>query len=86
MMTTELGIDPDAHYTIRGWRGVAWYYVGPESAPTPDTEWDGIEEPTGLVLMCMVGDDRVFPFDPSDLTLLDEADYCSGCGQVGCGH
>jgi hypothetical protein len=32
----------------------------------------------------MVGDDRVFVVEVDDLTRLDDGDYCSQCGQVGC--
>jgi len=32
----------------------------------------------------MVGDNRIFTFDVSDLTPV--SDYCAGCGQTGCGH
>lgn len=43
-------------------------------------------QPTGMVRAVMVGDDRVHIVDPDDLTEIDEDDYCSGCGQIGCGH
>ena len=71
-------------YTIDGWRGIAWYVDRIETAPDEDTEWTGIEEPTGNVVCVMVGDDREFVFDPDDLTEVPEDDYCHECGQVGC--
>ena len=32
----------------------------------------------------MVGDDQVHLVAISDLSPLDEEDYCGGCGQIGC--
>jgi len=32
----------------------------------------------------MVGDDRIQYVDNSDLKLIDDDDFCGGCGQVGC--
>ena len=72
-------------YRVRGYHnGVAWWVWGWETVPTEDTEWDGIEARTGRVVAMMVGDDQRFTFDPADLTPLDRAEYCGGCGQVGC--
>ena len=34
----------------------------------------------------MVGDDREMYKDNDALTLIDDDDFCSGCGQVGCAH
>lgn len=34
----------------------------------------------------MVGDDHVHYVDPSDLSPLDDDEFCGGCGQIGCGH
>src|SRR5262249_51371969 len=73
-------------YTVDGWGGVAWYARGWETAPTEDTEWDGIEERTGKVVMTMVGDDRRFVVDLDDITPLEREAYCGECGQVGCTH
>lgn len=39
-----------------------------------------------MVRAVMVGDDRVHEIDVDDLTEISEDDYCSGCGQIGCGH
>ena len=71
-------------YTADGYRGVAWRIIGREMQETPDTEWDGIYEPTGHIIACMVGDDRPFSFDPDELTRIADEDYCAGCGQIGC--
>lgn len=43
-----------------------------------------IEVPDRWVCV-MVGDDRLFSFDEEDLQVIDEDEYCVGCGQVGCG-
>ena len=73
-------------YTVRGYRGIAWYALGWETAPDRDTEWTGIAERTGNVVAVMVGDDRRFRFDPDELTPIARESYCGGCGQLGCGH
>lgn len=38
------------------------------------------------VIAVMVGDDRDHVIPVEDLTLLNEDEFCHGCGQVGCGH
>lgn len=73
-------------YTVKGYRGIAWYALGWETEPTQDTEWDGIEQRTGRVVCVMVGDDRHFAFDEDEITPLDREAYCGVCGQIGCGH
>jgi hypothetical protein len=73
-------------YTVKGYRGIAWYVLGWEIEPTEDTEWDGIEERTGKIVAVMVGDDRRFVFDADEITALPREDYCGECGQIGCTH
>lgn len=41
---------------------------------------------TSVVRAVMVGDDRELEVDRSELKLISDDDYCSGCGQIGCGH
>ena len=72
-------------YAVAEYGGVAFYYDGPETKPDEDTEWSGIENETGMVRMVMVGDDRVHIIDPDDVSVIADEDYCSGCGQIGCG-
>jgi len=48
-----------------------------------DDDFETVE--TGRLLVRMVGDDRDISADPDDLEPIDEDDYCSGCGQLGCG-
>lgn len=83
-------VDDDAFpadaYRTNDYNGVAWYVLGWETEPTEDTEWDGIEERTGRVVLVMVGDDRHFVYDLEDITPLEREDYCGECGQIGCGH
>lgn len=77
--------DFDATYVAEGWSaGVAWRVTHWETEADEDTEWTGIENPTGLLVAHMVGDDRDFRFEPDQLTPIDEDAYCSCCGQVGC--
>jgi hypothetical protein len=58
--------------SIRGWRGVAFHVL----------------EVTGdrRVKAVMVGDNRVHHEDIEDCTPLKDDEYCSECGQIGCGH
>jgi len=52
---------------------------------TDEGEWvDDID--SGRVLVVMVGDDHKHTVDVSDLTKINEDDFCDGCGQIGCGH
>lgn len=73
-------------YTVRGYRGIAFYVIGWEVEPTEDTEWDGLEARTGRVVVVMVGDDRREAVDLEDLEALPRRDYCGVCGQIGCAH
>lgn len=73
-------------YTTADYDGIAWYALGWQTEPTEDTEWDGIEQRTGLVVMVMIGDDRHFSYDPDDIKPLDREAYCGVCGQIGCAH
>ena len=41
---------------------------------------------SGRIVVVMVGDDKEHTVDVTDLTKLDELDYCLECGQIGCGH
>lgn len=75
----------DSAYTVAGYSpGIAFWLWGAEVAPDEDTEWTGIEEPTGAWVVSMIGDDRRFAVDPDDITPIAREDYCAGCGQVGC--
>ena len=74
-------------YTVDGWgQGVAFYVRGWELEADEDTEWSGIKNRTGQVVVTMVGDDRKFAVDPDDVHPINEDDYCHECGQVGCCH
>ncbi len=33
----------------------------------------------------MVGDDHEWHLDATDLHQIEDDEYCSGCGQIGCG-
>lgn len=71
---------------VEGYDGVAWRVIGDEMKDGEDTDWSGVQYPTGNVEVRMVGDDRTFVFEPGELTLIDEDEFCHGCGQIGCGH
>ena len=38
------------------------------------------------VVAHMIGDDKDWTFDITDLTPLDDEAFCRECGQIGCGH
>lgn len=81
---TDAEAFPAPAYKVKGCGGVAWWALGWQTEPDEDTAWSGQEARTGKVVMCMVGDDRLTPFDPDDITPLGEDDYCPECGQTGC--
>lgn len=56
-------------YRIDGWDGIAWYRIGYKG---------------GDSLMVMVGDDRVFEVETEHVHRIEDKDYCSACGQIGC--
>ena len=79
------GFDFTARYKVEGEGGIAWYAVHYEKVYDEDYEWTGIEgENKERVVCIMVGDDREFTFDVEDLVKLDDGDYCTECGQLGC--
>lgn len=74
-------------YKVAGWgAGIAFRVFGWETEPTEDTEWDGIEQRTGQVVVVMIGDDARHLCDPDDLEPIERESYCGVCGQVGCSH
>jgi hypothetical protein len=74
-------------YRVSGWgKGIAFYVLGWETEPDEDTEWTGIEERTGRVVVVMVGDDARHVVDEEDIEPLPREDYCGSCGQIGCYH
>lgn len=80
----EILADPYDRFSVNVYPGVAWRAKRAETAPDSDTEWTGIEEPTGRVVMVMIGDNVEFSIDPDDVTRLDDDAYCPDCGQIGC--
>lgn len=42
------------------------------------------EENTDWVRAVMVGDDTIYTVEVTDLTPLEEGEFCAECGQVGC--
>ena len=69
-----------------GKRDVAWNILGWEMVNNEDTEWSGYQERTGNLVAVMVGDDHHFSVARADVKELSVAEFCSGCGQIGCGH
>jgi hypothetical protein len=74
-------------YRVEGYGGVAWHVTGHEEALDEDYEWTGIKTVIeDRVVAHMVGDDENFTFGVDDLTPLEDDEFCSECGQIGCGH
>lgn len=71
-----------AAYRVDSYPGVAWRFVG---QATYVDEWSGDEVEHDWVRLVMIGDDRVHEVDPSEVHPLDAGEFCTECGQVGCG-
>lgn len=74
-------------YKVDGWSGIAWR--ADEHAEENLADWSDDEpiwERDETRVVChMIGDDRPFTFGVDELTAINDEDYCSGCGQIGCG-
>ena len=95
----ENGIDFDAHYQVKGWRGIAFYLLGwnaenvAQMCYSTDDDGNEIEIESGdyelqadysNVVAIMVGDDRRHVVSTDDLIILAEDGFCRECGQTGC--
>ncbi len=83
-----LEVDFNATYRIQGHDGIAWLAKDEEGneweEQTGDGEW--VDDPSsGRVRAVMVGDDHEWIHDITDLVILEDDEYCSCCGQIGCG-
>lgn len=92
--------DFNRRYKREGWDGVAFFVTGYAPMMT-EVEDSFVDEETGetcytydvviddnpnMVIAVMVGDDIEWHVDVDELTAINDDDYCSGCGQIGCGH
>lgn len=79
-------LNDSARYQVANQGAIAWRFAAAQVSVMYD-EWgdDVDQELTGMVWMVMIGDDRRWLFDPEDVSEIDDEDYCSGCGQIGCG-
>ena len=79
------GVDFEAAYKVEGYGGIAWRLIGYHTYRDEDYEWSGIEEvDRSRVNAVMIGDDRVFTLEVSEVTPISEDEYCPECGQIGC--
>lgn len=96
-MSAQDELDFTATYKVAGHGGVAWRidsYVSErvlveeswdeDECSVEYAEWEEVFDTT-RVKCHMVGDDSVWEHDVSDLTKLEDDEYCSCCGQIGCG-
>lgn len=80
-------IDFDARYRVDGHEGIAFYLRGFVTTVEYDyADGEYIEDvDTSMVRAVMVGDDREHIIDVDDLRPIGDDEYCSCCGQIGCG-
>ena len=64
-------IDTTKRYRVRGFSGVAF---GIQS----------YDEEENSAIVVMVGDDRPWTILASDMTPLNDTEFCRDCGQIGC--
>jgi hypothetical protein len=67
------GMAPDDQFES----GQTYYCDGSCEEPQPDET---------RVIAVMVGDDRRHTFDADELVPISDNEFCSECGQIGCGH
>lgn len=90
--------DFNAHYKREGWDGVAWFVTGyaPKMTEVEDSfiDEDGetcytydviVDDDPERVIAVMIGDDIEWHVEIDELTAISDDDYCSCCGQIGCG-
>ena len=65
-------------YRAHSTPGFAWEVLGYQI----EIDENGEYFRTGKVLTRMIGDDRVFIFDPDDLSPISDDSYCPECGQI----
>ena len=90
-------LDLDARYRVDGWPKVAVYISGYVRTPLVDVQtgelvrnWLGecdeaYDVDRTRVLVVMVGGNREHEVDVEDLVPISDDEYCSCCGQIGCG-
>lgn len=67
-----------------GLPGIAWWAIG---NPPMFDEWgetDGWDP--DFILAHMIGDDRIYRIELTEVIPITDDEYCSQCGQIGCGH
>lgn len=92
---TDTELDFESAYKVAGHEGIAWRLEGyatetvvivndEEDEELYWVDYEEVEDRTRIKAH-MIGDDRTWTFDVTDLTPLSEGDYCLDCGQIGCG-
>lgn len=94
-------VDFGKYVSVDGYKGVAFWvddwarevteqyveYINYDDSDEVFFGWEEVESISDSKVECyMIGDDRKFVFDLSDLTAIDVNDFCGSCGQIGCGH
>lgn len=80
-----LEFHPGEAVRAEGHAGVAFRVDRVASQEGPNTAWTGIRWWNPQRRVChMIGDDVEYEFDVLELSPLDDDDYCSSCGQIGC--
>lgn len=78
----EEGVDFDARYQI-GPYAVAWTLLGWQHVWDEELE-DWMPDLGGRIAARMVGDDHIEFVNAEDLRKIEDDEYCSTCGQLGC--
>jgi hypothetical protein len=78
-------------FTVDGWDGIAWRaikYVERQVVcyDRDIGEWVKTEIYEDWIVAVMIGDDRRHEIEVSEITMIDDDDYCSECGALGCTH
>jgi hypothetical protein len=84
---TVNGINFDGRFSVKGYRGIAFYLLGfSATEQDPQFEGDDVEliKDENNVVAVMVGDDRKHVVPIGHLTEIAEDSYCPSCGQIGC--
>ena len=71
-------------FAVESYPGIAFYFHSREVSI--EFYEDGCYDETGFANMVMVGDDRIHVIDPDEISTIRDDQYCSECGQIGCGH
>lgn len=83
-MSDYIDLDELRAFRLEYCPGVAWHAIAYE--PMYDEYGDEDGYTTDTIIAVMVGDNRRFRIPTEDCIPITNDEYCSQCGQIGCGH